>query len=147
MFASPRALENLTSSTTFAEGIGERFTDIEAPPAWYLVLVPPVSVPTQEIFRSPLLRRDTPAILPTDWRAGYGANDLEPVACKLYPVVAKALDWLRSFGDARMSGSGSCCFVELSGEAAAQQAIGQIPAGMTGFIARGLDCHPLVNLT
>lgn len=133
--------------TTFAEGIGERFTDVEAPPAWYLVLVPPVSIPTGEIFCSSLLRRDTPAISPTDWRAGFGANDLEPVACGLYPVVAEALAWLRSLGEARMSGSGACCFVELRSEAAAQHAIGRIPAGMSGFIARGLDCHPLLNLT
>jgi 4-diphosphocytidyl-2-C-methyl-D-erythritol kinase len=30
----------------FAEGVGERFTDVALPPAWYLVTVPEVAVPT-----------------------------------------------------------------------------------------------------
>ena len=36
----------------FAEGVGERFADVVPPPAWYLLLVPEVTVPTPEIFRS-----------------------------------------------------------------------------------------------
>lgn len=133
--------------TTFAEGIGEKFTDVEPPPAWYLVAVPPVQVPTPEIFRSPSLQRATPPILPARWFAGFGANDLEPVACTLYPAVAETLAWLSQFGDARMSGSGACCFIGLDNEAAAQAVLKQLPVGLTGFSARGLDSHPLLDLT
>ena len=82
----------------FAEGVGERFVDVALPPAWYLVLAPPVTVPTAEIFGAPDLRRDTPAMDPADWRPGMGGNDLEPVACRLYPEVARHLAWLRQFG-------------------------------------------------
>lgn len=129
--------------TTFAEGVGERFADISLPPAWYLVLVPAVAVPTPEIFRSPQLRRDTPAIAAADWHPGFGRNDLEAVACVLYPEVARHLDWLRAYGDARMSGSGACCFVEFAAESAARAALAALPAGMCGFVAAGLDRHPL----
>lgn len=129
--------------TTFAEGVGERFTDVEASPAWYLVLIPPVAVPTPVIFRSPDLRRDTPPITPADWRDGYGHNDLEPVACALYPPVAECLAWLRRFGDARMSGSGACCFVGFSDRDAAEKALAARPANCKGFVAQGLDRHPL----
>ena len=129
--------------SAFAEGVGERFADVDLPPAWYLVLVPPVGVPTAEIFRSAQLRRDTPAITAGEWRPGVGHNDLEPVACSLYPEVARHLDWLRAYGDARMSGSGSCCFVEFADEAAARKAHASLPAGMRGFVAKGLDRHPL----
>ncbi|MDP1611122.1 MAG: 4-(cytidine 5'-diphospho)-2-C-methyl-D-erythritol kinase [Sulfuritalea sp.] len=129
--------------TCFAEGVGEHFTDLTLPPAWYLVLVPAVAVPTPEIFRSPLLRRDTPAIAADDWRPGFGHNDLEAVACALYPEVARHLDWLRQYGDGRMSGSGACCFVEFSLESAARAAYAALPADMKGFIAAGLDRHPL----
>jgi 4-diphosphocytidyl-2-C-methyl-D-erythritol kinase len=80
--------------TAFAEGVGERFTDVALPPAWYLVLVPPVAVPTHEFLRR-RLRRDTPAIAAGDWHPGVGRNDLEAVTCALYPEVARHLDWLR----------------------------------------------------
>ena len=129
--------------TAFAEGVGERFTDAALPAAWYLVLMPPVTVPTAEIFGAADLRRDTPAIAAADWRPGFGRNDLEAVAVALYPEVARHLDWLRHYGDARMSGSGACCFVEFAAESAARSALSALPADMRGLVAAGLDCHPL----
>jgi 4-diphosphocytidyl-2-C-methyl-D-erythritol kinase len=132
----------------FAEGVGERFTDVALPLAWYLVTVPNVSGPTAEIFQAPDLCRDTPAILPADWRPGMVGNDLEPVACRRYPEVARHLDWLRRRGEARMaamSGSGACCFAEFAGEAGARAALAALPTDMTGFVARGLDFHPILN--
>lgn len=131
--------------SAFAEGVGERFSDVSLPPAWYLVLVPPVSVPTAQIFRSPDLRRDTPLIAAADWRPGMGGNDLEPVACTLYPVIAEYLAWLNqhvSRTQARMSGSGACVFAEFSDETDARCAHTALPEGMTGFVAQGLDHHP-----
>ena len=130
--------------TAFAEGVGEHFTDVSLPPAWYLVLVPGIAVPTQEIFRSAGLRRDTSPIAAADWHPGFGQNDLEVVACALYPPVARHLEWLRQHGDARMSGSGACCFVEFAGESAAKMALAALPADMRGFIAAGMDRHPLL---
>lgn len=126
----------------FAEGIGERLVDVDLPPAWYLVLVPPLAVPTARIFGAADLRRDTPAISATAWRPGMGGNDLEPVACRLYPQVAAHLDWLRRFGTARMSGSGACVFAEFSSAAAAQAAHAHLPPTLQGFVACGLDRSP-----
>jgi len=131
--------------TAFAEGVGERFTDVAPPPAWYLMLIPPVSVPTATIFATPGLRRDTPPIAAADWQPGFGHNDLEAVAGALYPEVAAHLAWLRQWGDARMSGSGACCFVEFGEAAAARAAHAALPAGMQGFVARGIDRHPLAG--
>jgi 4-diphosphocytidyl-2-C-methyl-D-erythritol kinase len=131
----------------FAEGVGEEFTDVAVPEEWYLLTMPAVAVPTPEIFRSPLLRRDTPAIAPADWRPGMGGNDLEAVACALYPEVARHLDWLRRHGDARMTGSGACCFAAFTTEAAARAVRHLLPADMPGFVVRGLQKHPLCALT
>lgn len=129
----------------FAEGVGERFTDMALPPAWYLVTVPEAAVPTAEIFGAPDLRRDSPVIRPGDWQPGQGGNDLEPVACRLYPEVRRHLDWLRVRGPARMSGSGACCFAEFASEAQAQSALAALPKDMRGFVARGVDTHPILN--
>ncbi|MDR0476559.1 MAG: 4-(cytidine 5'-diphospho)-2-C-methyl-D-erythritol kinase [Desulfobulbaceae bacterium] len=127
----------------FAEGIGERFTDIALPPAWYLVTTPDAAVPTAEIFRAPDLRRDTLVIAPGQWQPGQGGNDLEAVACRLYPEIRRHLNWLRARGPARMSGSGACCFAEFGREEEARAALAALPATMRGFVARGVDFHPL----
>lgn len=132
--------------SAFAEGVGERFTDVAPPSAWYLVLIPPVAVPTATIFNAPGLCRDTSPIAAADWQPGFGHNDLEAVACALYPEVAVHLAWLRQWGDARMSGSGACCFVEFCDEAAARVAHAALPSRMRGFVARGIDRHPLAGI-
>lgn len=131
--------------SAFAEGVGEQLTRVAIPPAWYLVLVPSVAVPTAAIFSDPALRRDTPTIQPDHWRPGFGDNDLEAVACHLYPEVARHLQWLGQHGPARMSGSGACCFAEFNDEASARAILAQLPAGMKGFVARGIDRHPLAE--
>ena len=128
----------------FAEGVGEKFHDVDLPDAWYLVLVPPVAVPTAQIFKSPDLCRDTSAIIAEEWRPGSGGNDLEAVACALYPEIARHLVWLRQFGNARMSGSGACVFSEFPNEPLARAAHAALPVGMQGFVARGLDRNPAV---
>ena len=133
--------------STFAEGIGERFTDIDVPACDYVMTMPEAHVPTLDIFRSPALKRDTPAIRPADWHAGFGHNDLAPVACALYPEVARHLDLLRAFGDARMTGSGACCFVEFSDNTAAAAAITALPEGIRALKVSGLAKHPLCALT
>jgi 4-diphosphocytidyl-2-C-methyl-D-erythritol kinase len=128
----------------FAEGVGERFSDVSLPPAWYLVLVPPVAVPTAEIFSAADLRRDTPAMAPGAWRPGLGGNDLQPVACRLHPEIEHHLDLLRSWGEPRMSGSGACVFAEFADEEKALAARAALPETIAGFVARGLDRHPLL---
>lgn len=132
--------------TAFAEGVGEALQAVSAPPAWYLVLQPPVAVPTVDIFRAPELKRDTPAMAAAEWCPGLGGNDLEPVACTRFPEVARHLAWLQRFGRARMSGSGACVFAEFPDQAEAEAALAQLPPDMRGWVAPGLDSHPLYGL-
>lgn len=134
--------------SAFAEGVGERLQALRLPPAWYLVLVPELAVSTAEIFSAAELTRNTNAITIAPFSVGParnipGRNDLEPVVCGRYPQVARHLDWLRQFGDARMTGSGACVFCAFSNEEAARRALSELPSGMRGFVARGLDRHPL----
>ncbi len=131
--------------SAFAEGVGEELQPVALPPAWYVVLVPPVAVSTVEIFTSKELTRDTKPIKMLDFSTGCGRNDLEPVVCRKYPQVAECLDWLRAFGDARMTGSGACVFAAFSSEEEANKVFSMKPAQMVGFIAKGLDRHPLYS--
>ena len=132
---------------TFAEGVGEAFSDVELPSATYLVLHPAVNVPTGAIFGAPELKRDTPPIRPADWRHGMGHNDLEPVACARFPQVAGHLAWLRQHAPhAMMTGSGACVFAGFADLARAAEVFCQVLPGMTGWLAAGLTEHPLVSL-
>lgn len=133
-------------SNCFAAGVGERFTNVVAPDAWYLLTIPPVQVPTADIFRAPNLKRDTKTIQPADWQPGFGHNDMEPVACARFPEIARHLDVLRRCGDARMSGSGGCCFVAFDSKASAESARRGLPDDMPALVVKGLPCHPLINL-
>ncbi len=126
------------------EGIGERLRALELPPAWYLVLVPPVSVSTREVFAEPALTRDTKPLKIPPFFQGLGKNDLEPVVTARYPEIAAQLDWLRrQCPGARMTGSGACVFAEFDSAAEAQALQSRLPASMHGFLAEGLAHHPL----
>ncbi|MBI2311883.1 MAG: 4-(cytidine 5'-diphospho)-2-C-methyl-D-erythritol kinase [Betaproteobacteria bacterium] len=129
-----------------AEGIGEQLQPVGLPPAWYLVLVPPVEVSTAGIFSDPQLTRDTKPIKIFDFSVGYGRNDLEAVVCRKYPAVAEHLTWLRQFGAAAMTGSGACVFASFATEGEARRVWDRLPSAMHGFVARGLERHPLRDL-
>lgn len=130
----------------FAEGIGEKLSSIMLPPAWYLILMPSVHVSTPQVFASKELTRNTIPIKIPPFSVEHGHNDLEPVVCRTYPEVARHLEWLRRLDNTRkvaMTGSGACVFAEFATESAAQLALAQVPADMTGFMAQGLDRHPM----
>ena len=127
----------------WAEGVGERLTPVTPPETWYLVLVPPVSISTAAIFSDPGLTRDTPRTKIPDLLAGARKNDCEAVVMRRYPQVAAALDWLKSYAPARMTGTGGCIFAEFASEADATVAAGQVPDSWDGFVARGVNLSPL----
>jgi 4-diphosphocytidyl-2-C-methyl-D-erythritol kinase len=137
--------------SAFAEGIGEALQAVSLPPAWYVVLVPPVSVSTQAIFSHPRLTRDSKIIKMADFSEAENSeagmrNDLQALVCREYPGVAKHIAWLSQYGKARMTGSGACVFSAFDTEQAAHAVMAQLPGDMRGFMARGLDRHPLHDL-
>ena len=133
----------LLGRNAIGEGIGDLLTPIDLAPAWYLVLVPQVSVSTKETFASALTSRGKRLKIPP-FLSGQGQNDLEPVVTARYPEVAAQLAWLRQHRpQARMTGSGACVFAEFESESEARALLSALPGGMQGFVARGLERHPL----
>ena len=133
----------------FAEGVGEELQPCPLPEAWYVVLFPPVQVPTAQIFAHPELTRDTVsitmrALLERQLRDGQQLhNDLQSVVCNLYPEVAHYLAWLNNFGKAMMTGSGACVFAEFTDHSQAEAVLARLPQDMRGVVAQGLTRHPL----
>lgn len=132
--------------SAFAEGVGEILVPIDLPPAWYVVVAPAAHVSTVEVFRHPELTRDTDRIRMPAFFSEPTRNDLQAVVSALVPEVRQALEWLGSFGPARMTGSGSCVFCGFPSEREAREVWSRRPAGTQGFVAAGLDRHPLSDL-
>jgi 4-diphosphocytidyl-2-C-methyl-D-erythritol kinase len=141
----------LGAGPAFVEGIGERLTALAVEPAYYAVVHPQVAVSTREIFTDPGLTRDTKATIIAAFSAAqearsarlFGANDLEVVVRRKYPVVDRAVRHLQRFGPARMTGSGSAVFLAATDVDQATAAIQNLPSGWRGWVVRSLAEHPL----
>ena len=140
----------LYGRNAFAEGVGEQLLPVELPRWWYLVLVPPVHVPTQAIFAHPDLTRDTIPLKISDFSVnglGDTHNDLQAVVLKTFPAVSRYLQALQSvcqksvFG-ARMTGSGACVFAAFASGQDARGALESLQPEYKGFVAQGLSRHP-----
>ncbi len=137
--------------SAWAEGVGELLQPIYIPAWWYVVICPPVSVPTPVVFGHPELTRNTIPRKIADFSAGglAGAhNDLQPVVLKQFPAVAASFAALQAvsqksvFG-ARMTGSGACIFAAFESGQDAREAFQRLQPGYPGFVAQGIEHHPL----
>jgi len=145
----------LFGETAFAEGVGEALVPVATAPCWYVVIEPGVAVPTADIFRAQDLTRDTKAVRIADFSshlarfhsaAGFGQNDLQQVASRLFPPVAQAVEWLGRHGDARMTGSGACVFCAFSSVEEADAVLKLVPTVWTAWKAAALAHHPLLKM-
>jgi len=130
----------------WAEGVGEILTPIELDEPWYLVVCPAVSVSTGAIFSDPELTRDSPAITIRAFREGAARNDLENLVRRRYPAVDQTLMWMSQFGQPRMTGSGACVFMVITDREQGERLLARLPdeaPDATGFVAKGLNRHPL----
>jgi 4-diphosphocytidyl-2-C-methyl-D-erythritol kinase len=135
----------LFGKNALGEGVGERLSALDLPDAWYLVLTPQVSVSTKEIFKNALTHSGKGIKIPPFF-PGQGRNDLEPVVTARYPEVAAHLAWLKSrCPQARMTGSGAGVFAEFAAEGEARAVQSELPDSMRGFVARGIERHPLYD--
>jgi 4-diphosphocytidyl-2-C-methyl-D-erythritol kinase len=141
--------------TAFAEGVGEALRPVAGPDCWYVVIEPGVAVPTPAVFSALDLTRDTKPVTILDFSRhlqdrrdlrGFGKNDLQAVAARLFPPVAKAVEWLGSYGDARMTGSGACVFCAFSSESEADRVLAVLPGIWTAWKTKSLSRHPLKSL-
>ena len=145
----------LFGETAFVEGVGEALQAVPGPDCWYVVLEPGVAVPTPAIFSAHDLTRDTKPVTIADFSSslavsgkqiGFGKNDLQDVAERLFPPVAEAVKWLSGYGDARMTGSGACVFCAFSGEREADQVLAQVSEQWKAWKAHSLVSHPMKSL-
>jgi 4-diphosphocytidyl-2-C-methyl-D-erythritol kinase len=133
----------------WAEGVGERLRPIRLPPAWYVVAEPGIHSPTAALFAAPDLTRDSPPLKMADFvaggdlRSGRFGNAFEPVLRAREPVVDATLSALSQVGRARLTGTGSGCFVEFATRESAEAAIRRLPPALRCRLVAGAVVSPL----
>ncbi len=139
----------LSGGHAWVEGIGEKITPLDLPPASFVVVKTPVGVSTQNIFSAPRLKRNTETATMLGFAAyangpvfGFGHNDLQPVAQKMCPQIGQSLDWLESQQlQGRMTGSGSAVFAQILHDADLWAA----PGDWKIRKCKNLEMHPLAG--
>jgi 4-diphosphocytidyl-2-C-methyl-D-erythritol kinase len=130
----------------WAEGVGERLVPLALPTAWYLLVDPGVSVPTRELFQVPELTRDAPPATIADFVSGVAlGNAFEPVLRRLQPAVDAVLTVLSQFGQARLTGTGSGCFLGFPTRAAAVDVQARLPGNLRSWVVAGAAHSPLLD--
>ena len=132
--------------SAWAEGVGDQLTPISLPTHCYVVVDPGEQVPTAGLFQAPELTRNAPRATISSFASGETTeNAFAPVVRARHPRVAAALDWLGGFGEARLSGSGACVFLELRSLSRAQTVLDQCPPAFRAQLASGLEVSPLLD--
>lgn len=139
--------------SAWAEGIGEQLSPLpNLPENWFLVIVPSCQVETKKIFNNKGLTRNTPrckigtALRGKSRKPNFYStfnNDCEGVARSLYKEIDEALVLLDKFGQARMTGTGSCVFCEFSTQIEAETALNDLPTDIRVFLAKGVNISPV----
>ncbi|NOQ14703.1 MAG: 4-(cytidine 5'-diphospho)-2-C-methyl-D-erythritol kinase [Methyloprofundus sp.] len=133
----------IKGTSTWAEGVGDKLTEINLPKAWFVVLKPQCHVDTGKIFSEKELTRDSKSIRISDFNAGQNQNDCVLVVKKLHAEVGQALDDLSQYGEARLTGTGACVFVQFSDQQSARNVYNKLASDNEVYIAEGLAISPL----
>jgi 4-diphosphocytidyl-2-C-methyl-D-erythritol kinase len=133
----------LHGHAAFAEGVGERLTDVAPEEPWYLVLVPQVHVSTAQIFSHEELTRNSEIMKMSAFLEQGSRNDCEALVRKLFPAVDDAMRWLSQYGPARLTGTGACVYCACPSHAEAKALADRVPQNWHCFVARGCNESPL----
>jgi len=129
----------------WATGVGEKLVPVELNEPWYVVIYPGVQASTAEIFNAEELTRDCDAITIRAFLRGAGRNDCEKAACKLYPEIQQAIDWLSQFSPARMTGTGACIFAAFDSREQAEGVKSGALAHWQAFVVKGMNSNPVIE--
>jgi len=130
----------------WAEGVGERLTALDLPPAWYVLVDPGIHVATAKLFAAPDLTRTAAPVKIADFLSGsVPDNVFEPVLRRREPAIEAVFTTLSRIGTPRLTGTGSGCFVEFASLQAAQAGLALLPADLRGWVVAGAARSPLLD--
>jgi len=129
--------------SAMAAGIGDQLEPVRLGRRHYVLVFPPLSISTREVFMDPGLPRNTPAIGLAEALAGHGRNDCEAVVRKRYPVMSEAFAKLQRWGRPVLTGTGSAIFLSMESKKAALSTARQIKTLYNVRAVSGVDRSPV----
>jgi 4-diphosphocytidyl-2-C-methyl-D-erythritol kinase len=124
-------------------GLGDVLQAVDLGDRFYLLVFPGFPISTRHVFMHPDLPRKSLRISLAEALAGAGGNDCEVVVKKQYPQLEPMLKYLKPWGVARMSGTGSTFFIDMPDEKTAKSAAQAIKCRYNVRAVRGVDRSPL----
>lgn len=127
----------------WAEGIGEHLSFIDLDQKQYIILKPDCFISTQLLFSQKTLTRDskTTKFCAYQLEPSNFGNNFEPLARQLYPEVEEAMRYLDQFGQAKLTGTGACVFIEVTNEMNIDEILNHSPC--KSYLVNSLKESPL----
>jgi 4-diphosphocytidyl-2-C-methyl-D-erythritol kinase len=140
----------INNKNAFVEGIGEKITPINLKPMQFLICYPCENISTKEIFSAFKLTNKSKELKITalsnyDDIINTQGNDLEEYILDKNIKIKQLLNYLRQFGNAKITGTGSSCFLILKENIDVEAVIKELPADTVFFKSRSLEHNVTYN--
>lgn len=135
----------IQGKNALVEGIGEIITPIAIPELYFVIIKPQVHIPTREIFTNLKLdlNQINPDLITVDELLDKKTNDLADVACLIHPELNPIFSELNQYGNAVMTGSGSCIYLTFTEKNLAKSIANILSARYNTFLAASLPGSPV----
>lgn len=138
------------NSTAIVEGLGEKITPIELTPMHLLLCCPAVKISTKEIFNSYKLTNKSKELKITALKnyekiIDVLGNDLENFVRHKIKVVDDLLSYLQTFGVAKLTGTGSGCFLILNERISLDQVKQNLPKNVNVYEVSSVNYNSAYN--
>lgn len=130
--------------SAWAEGIGNQLQALSTGEPWYVLVFPAIAVSTATVFADPALKRDTAPIQRTEFDLSATGNDCTEVVLKLFPALGEIMRDLAHWGSPRLTGTGSCIFLPVSGKKQANRITEALKSRYNVRAVRGVDHSPVL---
>ncbi|MDX2427993.1 MAG: 4-(cytidine 5'-diphospho)-2-C-methyl-D-erythritol kinase [Xanthomonadales bacterium] len=128
-----------------AQGRGEKLQPVSLGPRYYVLVFPGIAIATAEVFRHPLLKRDSAPIDMSRVSLQAGRNDCEAVALRMYPELENVRQDLSEWGQPHMSGTGSTFFLSFGDKNTAISAASELECRYNVQPVNGVDRSHLLD--
>ena len=135
----------IQGQSAWAEGRGEKLLPVTLGERHYVLVFPDISIATVDVFNHPDLHRNSPAVNLATQDLGVGRNDCESAAFLMYPKLQKMQQALRSWGEAHMTGTGSCLFLQFDCKKSAIRAASELKCLYNSRAVGGVDRSTLLD--
>ena len=131
--------------SALAEGRGEKLQSVELGQRFYVLVFPGISISTADVFRHPLLKRDSKPMDISLARLQPGRNDCEAAALEMHPELKNIMQDLRAWGQPHMSGTGSTIFLQFDNKKTAISAASELKCRYNIRAVGGVDRSRLLD--